>query len=197
MVQETEYESSASLVDSIEAARGSEQATIDISEVFANRLAIRTLKYAEADQMLEKGDLRRAEAVQEQVQQPKTQIRVTKQEVSAERESAASRLRSMVGGAGKELAESVSTRVETAKEAQLVMPKLSLQDQLSDLEKIREGLDENVFDKEQISIIREEIGGMSQILAREDASTMGSEQRELVQARNQRVKEIKGRLNIK
>lgn len=197
MVQETEYESSASLVDSIEAARGSEQATIDMSEVFANRLAIRTLKYAEADQMLEKGDLRRAEAVQEQVQQPKTQIRVPKQEVSAERESAASRLRSMVGGAGKELAESVSTRVETAKEAQLVMPKLSLQDQLSDLEKIREGLDENVFDKEQISIIREEIDGMSQILAREDASTMGSEQRELVQARNQRVKEIKGRLNIK
>ncbi len=199
----SDYESAASLVDSMEASNVGEQATIDVGDVFANRLEVKTLKYAEADRILERGEVRRTETVPAAPQQPRpqaqaqVQVRVPKREVTRETVSAASRLRSMVGGAGKELAESVSTKMEQAKEAELVMPKLSVQDQLSDLEKIKEGLNENVFNDEQLGIIVDEIKGMSQISAREDTSRMSADQRELVLMRNQRIKEIKGRLNIK
>lgn len=202
MAEDQEYQQVVSLVDSIASASTEESTSIDVGEVFLHRLPIKEIGYAEADKMFEKGALSRPapqEApIQPSVQQPKpqVQVQVPKHEVRKETEGAAAGLRRLMGGAGKEYAESV-TREEKEKEEQLVMPKLSVQDQLSDLEKIKEGIDENVFDKEQLGIIVEEVSGMSKIAAREDTNRMSADQRELVLMRNQRIKEIKGRLNIK
>jgi len=187
----------AELVDSAEASFKGAEATIDISEVFANRLAVKKVAYSEVGTVLERVRARpeAQPAPQPNVQQPKPQVQVPKRETSKEMAGAAVSLRGIVAGVEKEFAESVARKIEKAEEAKLIMPKLSLQDQLSDLEKIREGLEENVFDKEQLKIIKEEINGMSRISSREDVSKMSEDQRELVLMRNQRIKEIKGRLN--
>ncbi|MDE1856871.1 MAG: hypothetical protein KGH98_02175 [Candidatus Micrarchaeota archaeon] len=45
----------------------------------------------------------------------------------------------------------------------LVLPNLPMQDQISELERIIEGLNENIFNTEQASIVREELLGLSQV----------------------------------
>ncbi|MDE1854781.1 MAG: hypothetical protein KGH57_00460 [Candidatus Micrarchaeota archaeon] len=199
MEGEESYEKMAEQIDSIEASRSEAETSIDVNEVLANRLSIKKISYNEADRLLE--GVKATAAVPQQASQPSPQPRqqpqAPKRELKKETKAAAGSLRSMIGGAGKEFSESVSAKVEEAEEAKLAMPKLSLQDQVSELEKIEEGIDEKVFDREQIGIIGEEVRGLSKIAAREDTSRMSEEQRELVLMRNQRIKEIKGRLNIR
>ena len=196
MEGEASYEKMAELVDSIDSARPEAEATIDLSDVFSSRLAVKKVAYRDAGRMLEQVKIKpEIQQPAQQPQQPRVQTQVQKRETRNEMAGAAASLRNMVAGAEKEFAESVTKKMEEAEEAKLAMPKLSLQDQLSDLEKIREGLEENVFDNTQIKIIKEEMKGMTQILSREDVSKMGDDQRELTLMRNQRIKEIKGRLN--
>lgn len=202
MEDETAYDETAQLVDSIDSSRPGAEASIDIKELFANRIATKKIGYAEADGMLEKvtGTAARvSQPVQQQVQQPRAQPRAqaTQREAAGEMAGAAASLKSMVGGVEKEFTEGISRKIEEAKQANLVMPKLSVQDQLSDLDKIKEGIEEGVFGREQMKIIIDELRGMSQIASREDTSAMSADQRELVLMRNQRIKEIKLRLNMR
>jgi hypothetical protein len=46
------------------------------------------------------------------------------------------------------------------KESEDVLPKLSVADQISELERIIEGLNEHVFNSEQLEIIKEEVLGL-------------------------------------
>ncbi len=215
-MDDDDYQKAVSLVDTIDTSHGPESAQIDMSDVFANRLQLKKLSYADVGQLIERGEKgtaykpEAAQAPQPAQQahaqpapqrpqpqpQPQPAPRVPKHELSKDMNGAAERLRSMVGGAGKEFATDVSTKIEEAKEANLVLPKLSLQDQISDLDKMKEGIDEHVFDAEQLHIIEEEVDGMERISTRESKSTLNDEQRELVIMRNQRLKELKGRLNI-
>ncbi|MCL5239006.1 MAG: hypothetical protein M1286_00835 [Candidatus Marsarchaeota archaeon] len=201
-MEDDNYQKTVLLVDSIDATRGSESAVIDVSEIFANSFELKRLSYSDVNQLIErseKGTAPRTEAVQAMpAQQPSLQprLQVAKHDTTADAAGAAARLRSMAGSVGKEFASGVTAKVEEAEEANLVLPKLSVQDQLSDLEKMKEGIDEHVFGAEQLKIIGEEMKGMSRISANEDTSRMPADQRELVLMRNQRVKEIKGRLNI-
>ncbi len=210
MADETDYQKMVALVESIGEAPSPESITVDVSEAFQDRLQVRSLKYLDVSEPLDRLEAHRPapqqRAVVQQPSTPKPQVQpqvqpqqpapqVPKRQVSKEMTGAASKLRSMVGGAGKEFAESVTKRVEETQEAGLVMPKLSLQDQVSDLDKIKEGLDEKVFDRDQLKIIAQEIRGISQVAAREDVGRMSSDQRELAEMRNQRIKEIKSGLN--
>ena len=45
----------------------------------------------------------------------------------------------------------------------LIMPKLSVQDQLSDLEAMDVGIAEGIFDKKQLGVIAEEVGGCARL----------------------------------
>lgn len=199
MASEIGYEEMAELVDSIDISHPGEEASLDVSKILANRLTVKKVGYDEADKLLESMTLKPTTPQQEQsqVQQPHAQAQVLGRETLHAAADAAMSLKNMVGGAGKEFAESVERKVEEVKEAGLVMNKLSVQDQLTDLEKIKEGMDENAFDNEQLKVIAEEVKGMAQISAREDMSKMSEDQRELVLMRNQRIKEIRDRLNIR
>ncbi len=47
----------------------------------------------------------------------------------------------------------------------LVLPSLSILDQVSELERIMEGLKENVFDSEHLDIVKQEVYGLEQVVA--------------------------------
>lgn len=198
MDEAADYEKEAELADAIDAAPASESMPIDIGEAFSDRLEIKKLNYSQISLMLEKvGGGLRGEMEAGATQQVAQQVQVPKQEISRERIGAAVRLRSMAGNAGREFEKGVARRVEAQEESGLVMPKLSVQDQLADLEKIKEGLDERVFSKEQLQIIREEIGWLSYTATHAAEPVPSGDEGELVLIRNQRVKEIKRKLNMR
>lgn len=188
--------------------------TIDISEVLANKLEIKKLNYSEVSARIERTEEgKRPEAAPEVQPQPKPeQPVVPKRELVKEKEGAAEKLRSMVGGAGKEFGESTEKIEEKKEEAKkgekkekrakaggenLVMLQLSPQDQLADLEKIEEGIGEGIFNDEQLKIIKQEVKALSSRTSHQEIKGMSNEQREVLMLVNQRVKEIKAELNIK
>lgn len=78
----------------------------------------------------------------------------------------------------------------------LVLPRLSISDQISELEQIIEGLSENVFDKQHMQIIKKEIYGLTQEIekerkGREYKAESSSTEQSLILLRDQRLSEAK------
>jgi len=191
-----DYQKIVEMVDAADSAYGGESETIDVNTIFSNRIEIKKLRYAQVSALLEKGGvIPEMPEVQPAAQQ--VQVQVPRQELGKERASAAAKLKGMVGGAGKEFEEEVKKKVETSAEAGLIMPTLSLQDQISDLEKISEGIDEGVFNGNQKKVIIQEIRWLSSSAAREKPASLNQEKRDMLTLREQKVKEIKGKLNIR
>jgi hypothetical protein len=71
-----------------------------------------------------------------------------------------------------------------------VLPTLSLQDQISELEKISEGLDEQVFSDEQLKIIKDEVYGLRDRIKGEKISATDEFQKSLINLRNQKINEV-------
>ncbi|MGA3020731.1 MAG: hypothetical protein ABSD68_02165 [Candidatus Micrarchaeales archaeon] len=197
MEEPTDFAKLVELVDSAGAYSNESTVLIDISEVFGNTLNIRKMKYEDVSQLLEGGEVKKAEVAPEA--QPKAQVEaaVPKRPTKKETEKAAEKVRNMAGGKGKEFEKKVNKEIEKAEKKGLVIPRLSLQDQLSDLEKIDEGIAEGVFDKEQTKIILDEVKTISYISSHEDIEKFSEDQKEIVFMRNQKIKEIKDRLHIK
>ncbi|MGC8676452.1 MAG: hypothetical protein ACP5T3_02975 [Candidatus Micrarchaeia archaeon] len=99
---------------------------------------------------------------------------------------AASKLES-VAGAGNRLEAAVASAREQKQLKGLVLPTLSINDQISDLEKIDEGLKERVFDEEQLRIIKLEANGLARLIAegKQPAAPM-----DLAELRNALLKEV-------
>ncbi len=80
-------------------------------------------------------------------------------------------------------------------EDDLILPKLSASDQISELERIMEGLQQNAFDKEHMAIVKKEAYGLSKAIARErkrgiyGGESSGMEQ-SLILIRDQRLSEV-------
>ena len=77
----------------------------------------------------------------------------------------------------------------------LVLPTLSLNDQLSELEKINLALEGNLFDDEQLGIVKAEAQGLSRSLRKGKPSQ--DYQKELVELRDKRLKEVLDKLGLK
>lgn len=80
-------------------------------------------------------------------------------------------------------------RAKTANPNELVLPKLSIYDQVSELERIIEGLGENAFDKEHIEIIKKEVYGLNDELNRQkrDTKRLSSMELSIIELRNSRL----------
>ncbi|MDE1811121.1 MAG: hypothetical protein KGH66_03705 [Candidatus Micrarchaeota archaeon] len=72
----------------------------------------------------------------------------------------------------------------------LVLPNLSVSDQLVELERIAQGLKEGVFDQDQLSVIRQEVMGLAQTV-RQAAQSHDS----ISTARDQRLSEVLSMMN--
>ncbi|MGC8662273.1 MAG: hypothetical protein ACP5RT_00590 [Candidatus Micrarchaeia archaeon] len=104
-------------------------------------------------------------------------------------ENAAKEIKSIVGSIGKEFEKSVKRETEKIKGEKLVLPTLSLQDQISELEKISEGIDEKVFNEEQMKIIKEEVRGLNEKLKSKKSQPIDEFQKSLLSLRDQKMKE--------
>ncbi len=105
-------------------------------------------------------------------------------------------------GAAAELADAVSRAEKGIAEVRertpasdLVLPTLSLNDQLSELEKINLALEGNLFDNEQLSIVKAEALGLARSLRKSKPSH--DYQKELVELRDKRLKGVLDKLGLK
>ena len=89
--------------------------------------------------------------------------------------------------------EAEERKPEPQKES-LVMPGLSLQDQIRELEKIGMGLDQGVFESIQLEIIKKEVAGLKAVMG--EITPADDFQKNLVQIRNSRLSEVSKKLGV-
>jgi chaperonin cofactor prefoldin len=136
-----------------------------------------------------------AEAAKPQIQpQPQAQapaqagkpLKPRKQLFAQELKSATASLEK-IAKVSKEIEEAVSKQKEEKKLKGLVLPTLSLSDQISDLEKIKEGLEERVFNEQQLEIIKLEANGLARLIAEGKQPNAPTD---LAETRNSLLKEV-------
>lgn len=226
MGDETEYEKAVARIGVAGAAQaGPAQVEIDLDEVLSKGIAIRRVDYAEVRGLLESIEAKRTEtaveaASKQQVAQKRMEEgkRLVGGGISrAERKlrAAAGLLERRFGGSGAaaanaakglgraarsveaEFGQSVKREVKTVSPSGLVLPTLSLQDQLSELDQIEAGLDKGVFDSEQKKTIVSEVVGLDAVAAKEVTEGMGDDAKGLISLRDYKIRDIKHKLNIK
>jgi hypothetical protein len=193
-----DYDKIIEMVDAEGAQPSDASVSIDLSSAFADEIEVKELKYSDVSAIVEGVEPRKDSVPEMRQQQPEVQapVAVPKHETSKDMEGAAGVLKGITGGAGNELEETVTKEVEKKKGEELVMPSLSVQDQLADLEKIAEGIKEKAFDKEQLKIISQEVAALSSE-AGKGREGLGDEQLEIVMLRDHKVKEITGKLHLR
>lgn len=194
MSDASEYEREAEAADEIDKTNPGAPESVDVAEVLGEGIGVKTLGYADVSRSLQRVGVyvepAPAAIHREQMQAPEVQ----KPHLEAENERAASKLREAAGRLGSEFEGIMEERKEQAEEKALIMPKLSIQDQISDLGKIEEGLEEGVFSKDQIDIIKEEVHWLTSAGARISTANASQDAKELVAIRDQKAKALAGKL---
>jgi len=196
----TNYDEVLSLIEGIEEGAGSQQRksfvidtaslseTLDIKQVDYNEVlkefGIETAPEAESEQRAQMSVPKPEQAKPQGA--PKPRAKPNPSYFKKDLEEAASRL-GVIAKAGSEISNVVKEEKEKAKTKGLVLPTLSINDQISDLEKISEGLKEQVFTKEQIDIIVLEANGLARLIAQGKQPTVPTD---LAELRNRLLKEI-------
>jgi hypothetical protein len=175
------------LLDKVDGiSRNTNVIELDLNEILSNKLEIKEYDYAEA--------LRRLTGV-EAKEAPKPEVPLEAKTVPKAPESeeilrATKEIKELVGSFGKEFEKNIMKEVKRIKGGKFILPTLSLQDQISELEKISEGIDEQVFSEEQMKIIKEEVRGLEEKLKTEKISVSDEFQKSLIALRNQRLNEV-------
>lgn len=105
---------------------------------------------------------------------------------------AAKDLGRLIGGAGKGFEQMMQERITKIQTKKLVLPNLSLQDQIHELEGVLEALDQNALDSDQLKIVRLEIAGVS--ASRRQEKPQDDSQRSLIASRDKLLSDIGNRL---
>ncbi|MFP3215241.1 MAG: hypothetical protein RXR32_01670 [Candidatus Micrarchaeota archaeon] len=156
---------------------------LDLDKVIANRIEIKQYNYEDAIQSLVG-----VEAKEEKIKEPEKVVTASKEGIEVEK--AANEIKNVIGSIGKEFEKNIKRETERIKGEKLVLPTLSLQDQISELEKISEGLDEQVFSDEQLKIIKDEVYGLKDKIKGEKISAADEFQKSLINLRNQKINEV-------
>jgi hypothetical protein len=118
-------------------------------------------------------------AMQEQYQEIKKQAQSYMQQSSTQteqmqKETASNEIGEFADNLKQESTTPIKEVIEPPTDEHLVLPNLSIADQISELERIIEGIKEHVFDNEQIAIIKKEINGLSQMVEKGKGSYTAS-----------------------
>jgi len=213
---ESEYMKLVELMQSAENATGTneEGVVLDLDKAVAVQPVESTGSYTQLVELIEsvEGGRQKAKEVQKQkAPEPQEHIIMSgleqakysnpvpsftaKEEEAARKEFEA--LKEKLGGIAPKIRELKRPRV---KSGDLVLPTLSLTDQISELERIIEGIKENIFDKEHLDIVKLEVFGLNEIIERSErakrkqakaanAEAATTIEESLVQVRNQRLAE--------
>jgi len=214
---ESEYMKLVELMQSSENVAGTneEGVVLDLDKAVAVQPVESTGSYAQLVELIESvegGGRQKAKEVQKQkAPEPQEHIIMSgleqakysnpvpsftaKEEEAARKEFEA--LKEKLGGIAPKIRELKRPKV---KSGDLVLPTLSLTDQISELERIIEGVKENIFDKEHMDIVKLEVFGLNEIIERSErakrkqakaanAEAATTIEESLVQVRNQRLAE--------
>jgi len=157
---------------------------LDIDKALQNKIDFKEYDYNEALLLL-RGSEEKVEQKEQEIVQKAPQKEENEQILKATNE-----IKEIVGSVGKEFEKSIKRETQRIKGEKLILPTLSLQDQISELEKISEGIDENVFNEEQRKIIKIEVRGLKDKIKNEKIMPSDELQRSLVALRNQKVEEV-------
>ena len=169
------YEDAVKLISGAE--RNSETSFAISPDGLEARFSMKSEDYMDALRLIELPEGRLA-SIQKQVQREEANAaQATEQSISMEKElsEAAEAVSSTVSRAGNvkiaASAPKAGGKEEKAAKApgSMVLPRLSLTDQISDLEKIKEGLLEDAFDDMLTGIVREEVDNMLKVSSKEKA----------------------------
>ncbi len=116
---------------------------------------------------------------------------IRNEEYRKETEKAAGKLEQRFRNIGEEFEGNIEKFSEKVNTSGLVLPKLSLQDQINDLQKISEGLDENAFGEDELNVINDEIAGLLKIMQKKTNAPQDQ-----VNARNQLLMAVALQLGI-
>ncbi|MGC8586837.1 MAG: hypothetical protein ACP5K9_00915 [Candidatus Micrarchaeia archaeon] len=186
------YDNIFGMLETVEnASKRPESVVIDSGKVFSSKIEEKMYSVEETRALLSKLEgIRRVEQVQYAPE--KTQF-AAQQQPRAGAPDITKEIEQIVGNASKDFEKSLERELEKIETKKLILPSLSLQDQLSELEKISEGLDEQVFDDEQLKIIVSEVKGLRERLKFEK---MPAEQFQssFIVPRNNRLMEVEEKL---
>lgn len=192
--QEDEYRKVIALLAKLEPKAGEEkEATIDLSALFAPRGKVAGKGYWELVDEMGGAAPRRQARAEEAAQQPRAssaaQLQVAQHKVAAgeaEMSRRAGTVREEMEGAFRRLGAERHGPVRIESEGNdLVLPRLSLPDQVEELGRIIEGLRERMFSGEQLAVVREELKGLERAARRGGA--VGEES--LLSLRGERLSE--------
>ncbi|MDE1845710.1 MAG: hypothetical protein KGH53_00280 [Candidatus Micrarchaeota archaeon] len=217
MEGQNEYANVSELLEKIEGERGAgANVLIDPSAALANEVTIESYDYDKACSII--GGIetvvieQQAASQRPQIQIPSvsvntqavtqtaSQIRqkigdaqIQKRILTVNKEmlDAAREIGGIVGGAGMEIEKSIQESIKNAKAKKLILPNLSLQDQIDELEGINEGLDQGAFDAQQLRIVSQEIAGTKEVAK---GQRFDESQAEMGQLRDKLLLEIGNKL---
>lgn len=193
-----DYNNAVAMINDVEVdAPKDRMATVDIDDILQHRLSVNSLDYEKAANVVliaegGGGFVTAGPAIK----QPGQVISPRRTVVSHEAVDAAKEIKSIVGGAGREYERNVSKEAPKVKKGDLVLPTLSLQDQISELEKISMGVDEKVFNQEQMQIIVFELEGLGGRVRGERRESLDTFQKNLVAIRDRRLAEARTKANL-
>jgi len=188
----SEYDEIVSRLEAIEASsQKPESIVIDTGKAFSNKIEARAYSYDETRALIS-----RLEGVKKIETAPSSAERVQFagiQQPRPQMPDITSEIKHIVSTASESFEKDLEKGLEKIETSKLILPSLSLQDQLSELEKISEGLDEQVFDEEQLKIIVAEVKGLRERIKFEKTPP-GQFQSSFLVPRNNRLTEVENKL---
>lgn len=94
------------------------------------------------------------------------------------------------------LESTVEDKVSRMGKGNMVMDKMSLQDQISDLEKIYLGVEQGAFSEIQLAVIKSEVKNLHMIAKRQNIDNLDDAQKSIVILRNQRLEDVLNKLAL-
>lgn len=189
-----DYGKAVEILESIEAEKGEEkQVLIKASDALASEISLKSYDYDKALATIGEGFFVKPEVVPTPVV-PQPPIVTQKPKSEAVAMETAREMKQMAGPAARGFEGVKSKEVTPPGREKLILPTLSLQDQVHELEGINEGLGLNAFDDDHLRVVRYEISGLSNLVKGERTTTTDDFQRSLIELRNRRLSEVSGRL---
>ncbi len=198
-----DYNNAVATISEAEGAvTGERAAEVSIDAALENRLEMQELPYSRAADIINLAEGGYAytpstQAVRPTAPKAAVAPRRAPAPVSPETVEAAREIKSLVGSAGREYEQKVSREAEKVRKGELVLPSLSIQDQISELEKISMGIDEKVFNSDMRKIIIDEVSGLNGKVKGEKLENRDVFQRNIIAVRNQRLDEAMTKLGVK
>lgn len=194
--ENTNYDRLVKMLDEIEIGEEETRSVvIKPKEAFATQMQISIYDYNKAVREIGFSESTRGyeqrQPAPEGAAIPKIQV---ENNLARERSDAANEIKHLIGGAGREFEDVIGREVATLPKEKLILPTLSLQDQIHELEGIKKAMQTNALNENQIDVVKLEIAGLNEQMKSEKLTLDDEFQRSLFELRNKLLGEIKNRL---